>query len=157
MFLKNYQIKVVTAFKQFYQAAGEAKASFDTARKALPENLRAALNWVEPVFKTIGKEYRDKCSNGLGEYYPRIVLKVPTYGGKLELVCIFESKGEHLLGNVDTQYKKKVLDLMTQQHRGKRIERYRQRELPFTEINENAEFYLLEENKEEETVRNLFR
>ena len=76
---------------------------------------------------------------------------------KLELVYIFESKGEHLLGNVDTRYKKKVLDLMTKQHRSKRIERYRQKELPFVEINEKAEFYLVEENKEEETLKNLFK
>ena len=81
----------------------------------------------------------------------------PTYGDALELVYIFESKGEHLLGNIDTQYKKKVLDLMTDQHRGKKTKRYQQKELPFAAINEKAEFYLLEENKEEETVKNLFR
>ena len=82
MFLKNYQIKVVNTFKQFYQSARETKTSFDTARKVLPENMRHTLNLVEPVFKSVGKPYKDKCNNGLGEYYPRIVLKVPTGGGK---------------------------------------------------------------------------
>lgn len=82
MFLKNYQIKVVSALKQFYQAARETKSGFSAARQALPENLRYTLNWVEPVFAKIQKEYKDKCSNGLKEWYPRIVLKVPTGGGK---------------------------------------------------------------------------
>ena len=48
----------------------------------MPENLRHTLNWVEPVFAKIQKEYKDKCANGLKEWYPRIVLKVPTGGGK---------------------------------------------------------------------------
>ena len=82
MFLKKYQIKVVNALKQFYQAARETKTGFSAARKALPENLRYTLNWVEPVFTKIQKEYKDKCSNGLKDWYPRIVLKVPTGGGK---------------------------------------------------------------------------
>ena len=82
MFLKNYQIKVVNTLKHFYQTARETKTSFEAARKTLPENMRQTLNWVEPVFKDAGKPYKDKCNNGLGEYYPRIVLKVPTGGGK---------------------------------------------------------------------------
>lgn len=82
MFLKNYQIKVVNALKQFYQAARETKTGFSAARQALPENLRYTLNWVEPVFSKIQKEYKDKCSNGLNDWYPRIVMKVPTGGGK---------------------------------------------------------------------------
>jgi type III restriction enzyme len=82
MFLKNYQEKVVNSLKQFYQTARETKTGFEPARKALPENMRNSLNWVEPVFKSLGKEYKDKCSNGLGAYYPRIIMKVPTGGGK---------------------------------------------------------------------------
>ena len=82
MFLKNYQVKVVTALKQFYQAARETKTSFSATQKTLPEDLRHTLNWVDPVFAKIQKEYKDKCSNGLKEWYPRIVLKVPTGGGK---------------------------------------------------------------------------
>jgi len=82
MFLKNYQIKVVSALKQFFQAARETKSGFAAARLALPEDIRHTLNWVEPVFAKIQKEYKDKCSSGLKEWYPRIVLKVPTGGGK---------------------------------------------------------------------------
>ena len=65
MFLKNYQIKVVNTLKQFYQTARETKTSFDLARKALPENMRHTLNWVEPVFNAVGKPYKDKCNTGL--------------------------------------------------------------------------------------------
>ncbi|MGA3051203.1 MAG: DEAD/DEAH box helicase family protein [Chitinispirillaceae bacterium] len=82
MYLKNYQIKVVNTLKQFYQTARETKTSFDAARKVLPENMRPTLNWVEATFKTAAKPYKDKCTTGLGGYYPRIVLKVPTGGGK---------------------------------------------------------------------------
>jgi type III restriction enzyme len=78
MFLKNYQIKVVNALKQFYQTATDKKG--DLTR--VPEDMRKDFNWIERVFKVIGKDYQDKCNNGLGEYYPRIVLKVPTGGGK---------------------------------------------------------------------------
>lgn len=82
MFLKRYQIKVVSALKQFYQTARETKTGFSAARQVLPEDLRHTLNWVDPVFSKIQKEYKDKCVNGLKEWYPRIVLKVPTGGGK---------------------------------------------------------------------------
>jgi type III restriction enzyme len=75
--------------------------------------------------------------------------------GKLELVYIIESKGEHLVGNADTEYKKKVLDLMTEQHKTGKIERVQQMSL--FEVNDQAEFYLIEEKKEEETVKSLFK
>ena len=82
MFLKRYQHKVVVALQQFYRSARETKNSYETARQALPAYMRNTLNWVEPVFTNLGKEYRDKCKNGLNEWYPRIVMKVPTGGGK---------------------------------------------------------------------------
>ncbi|MDD5091414.1 MAG: hypothetical protein PHQ23_10930, partial [Candidatus Wallbacteria bacterium] len=74
MFLKNYQVKTVNALKQFYQTAGSTRTSFDIARKQLPETMRHTLNWVDTVFLNIGKEYKDKCKNGMNEYYPRIIL-----------------------------------------------------------------------------------
>jgi phytoene/squalene synthetase len=52
MFLKNYQIKVVTVFKQFYQSARETKTSFDAACKALPENMRQALDLANKWYRT---------------------------------------------------------------------------------------------------------
>ena len=44
--------------------------------------MRHTLNWVQTTFQTAAKEYKDRCTNGLGEYYPRVIMKVPTGGGK---------------------------------------------------------------------------
>jgi type III restriction enzyme len=77
--------------------------------------------------------------------------------GKLELVYIIESKGEHLLGNADSEYKKSVLDLMTEQHKTNRIERYQAKQLNLFQVNEHVEFYFVEEKKEEESLRKLFK
>ena len=82
MFLKNYQQKVVNKLKFFYSKARKTKDAFNTASKSLPENMRHTLNWVQTTFQNTDKEYKDRCTNGLGEYYPRIVMKVPTGGGK---------------------------------------------------------------------------
>lgn len=82
MYLKKYQIKVVNALKQFLQTARETKASFDVAKQALPESMRHTLNWVQTAFQTCGLEYKDRCTNGLGNSYPRVVIKVPMGGGK---------------------------------------------------------------------------
>jgi len=82
MFLKRYQIKVVSELKSFYAKARETKDAFDTAKKSLPEEMRHTLNWVQTTFQNVVKEYKDRPTNGFGEYYPRIVMKVPTGGGK---------------------------------------------------------------------------
>ncbi|MBI4646882.1 MAG: DEAD/DEAH box helicase family protein [Bacteroidia bacterium] len=82
MYLKKYQIKVVNALKQFLQTARDTKTSFDIAKQALPENMRHTLNWVQTAFQNLQIKYKDRCTNGLGYYYPRIIIKVPTGGGK---------------------------------------------------------------------------
>jgi len=82
MFLKNYQIKVVGELKRFFQTARETRDAIETARKALPENMRHSLNWVQTAFATLHKPYNDTSINGFGNYYPRVCIKVPTGGGK---------------------------------------------------------------------------
>jgi len=82
MYLKKYQIKVVNALKQFLQTARDTKTSFDIAKQALPENMRHTLNWVQTTFQTSSLEYKDRCTNGFGNSYPRMIIKVPTGGGK---------------------------------------------------------------------------
>jgi len=82
MYLKKYQIKVVDALKQFLQTATETKTSFDVAKQALPENMRHTLNWVQTTFQNTNLDYKDRCNNGLGNFYPRVNIKVPTGGGK---------------------------------------------------------------------------
>jgi len=75
---------------------------------------------------------------------------------EFEILYILESKGEHLAGNADTQYKKAVLDLMTEQRKKKKIYVY-QAELPFGKISDNMEFYLVEQGKEDAEVRKLMK
>jgi type III restriction enzyme len=82
MFLKNYQVKVVSELKRFFQTARETKDAIETAKKALPENLRHTLNWVQSAFDHLHKPYNDRSINGFGNYYPRVCIKVPTGGGK---------------------------------------------------------------------------
>ena len=82
MFLKEYQIKVVGELKRFFQTAREKKDAIETARKALPENMRRTLNWVQSTFANLNKPYNDISINGFGNYYPRVCIKVPTGGGK---------------------------------------------------------------------------
>lgn len=84
MFLKNYQIKVVSELKRFFQTAREIRDAVETAGKALPENLRNTLNlnWVQNTFDNLHKPYKDTSRNGFGNYYPRVCIKVPTGGGK---------------------------------------------------------------------------
>ena len=82
MFLKKYQQKVVSELKSFYSKASDTRDAFYTARKSLPENMQHTLNWVQTTFQNINTDYNDCCINGLAEYYPRVVMKVPTGGGK---------------------------------------------------------------------------
>lgn len=82
MYLKSFQIKVVSALNQFLQTARDTKTSFDIAKQALPENMRHTLNWVQTTFQILNLAYKDRCTNGLGFNYPRIIIKVPTGGGK---------------------------------------------------------------------------
>ena len=71
--------------------------------------------------------------------------------GTVELVYVLESKGEHLIGNSDTEYKNNVLQKMTDT----KIEPI-QMEFKFGKVNDRAAFYIIEDGKEEEKVRTLF-
>ena len=82
MYLKKYQIRVVSELRNFLQTAKSNLDVFETARKALPKELRNTLNYVQSTFDSLKTPLNDNCKNGLNEYYPRIVMKVPTGGGK---------------------------------------------------------------------------
>lgn len=87
MFLKNYQQKVVKALKDFFTTADAKKANLTTALKALPIDMQAqfksGFDWVKLAFNDTGVVYNDvNAKTGLGETYPRFVIKVPTGGGK---------------------------------------------------------------------------
>ncbi len=96
MFLKNYQIKVVRELKRFFQTARETRDAIEAASKALPENLKHTLNWVQSAFGNLHKSYNDSSVNGFGNYYPRVCIKVPTGGGKTLLAV--EAIGSRLGG-----------------------------------------------------------
>ncbi len=82
MYLKNYQIKVVKALKAFYSRAHTTRTEVAKAAIALPQHLRHSLNWVSETFKQLEYSFYDLPMTGLGSFYPRIVIKVPTGGGK---------------------------------------------------------------------------
>ena len=71
---------------------------------------------------------------------------------------MLESKGEHLLGNNDTTYKNDVFKTMTNQHKNKKIKTY-QIDLDFGEnvLNESIEAYLIEDQKEEQQIKELMK
>jgi len=89
---------------------------------------------------------------------PDFIAAKKTGKNELELVYIIESKGEHLIGNPDTVYKKKLLDVMTDQKRKNDIKAY-QTQIAFEDfvINDKVECYLIEQGKEEESLRELLK
>ncbi|NSW52983.1 MAG: DEAD/DEAH box helicase family protein [Anaerolineae bacterium] len=88
--------------------------------------------------------------------HPDFVAAKKTPDGRLEIVYVLESKGEQLLGNLDTQYKKKVFEAMTEYHRKVGIRRYQQLSLfGDTPINTVIECYLIEQGQEESSIRTL--
>lgn len=85
IFLKDYQIKVIQELERTFSIAHAKRTAIESALLAVPENLRGALSdvdWVKQSLDELMKPYRDASRNGLGKHYPRLVLKVPTGGGK---------------------------------------------------------------------------
>lgn len=72
MYLKPYQVRV-------------AQAIDETLRRLRAEKGREdpdGATWVETALAALGLPHGDRCWNGLGQPYPRLVLKIPTGGGK---------------------------------------------------------------------------
>lgn len=82
MYLKNYQVKVVSTLKAFFSKAHSTKAEFEKASGSLPASVRKSLNWVSSTYENLGYSFLDTPKTGLGNPYPRVVIKVPTGGGK---------------------------------------------------------------------------
>jgi type III restriction enzyme len=88
---------------------------------------------------------------------PDFVAAKKADGDKLEIIYVLESKGEHLAGNADTVYKQKVLDVMTAQTRQDTVE-YQQMEMfKGMKIGEKVEFYVVEQDTEDEKIKGLFQ
>ncbi len=103
--------------------------------------------------------FRNKVSRGWysiqgwrqNKVHPDFVAAKKKENGTLELVYVLESKGEHLLGSPDTEYKSKLLSEMTRT----KAQPY-QMELEFGKVNEQVAFYVVEQGKEDVSIRGLF-
>ena len=71
--------------------------------------------------------------------------------GKLEIVYILESKGEHLLGNLDTLYKKALFEKINSE-----ILNINKISSMAFELNDNFQFEFVEQKQEESTINLLF-
>ena len=79
MILKDYQTEVVKTLKNFYIEAEKQKVAVEK----LEDSLKNAISYVDAVYNKLGfSHFADRPKNGLGEYYPRFCLKIPTGGGK---------------------------------------------------------------------------
>ena len=79
MILKDFQITVIEALKNFYTEAEKQKSAVEK----LDESLKSSVSYVDAVYNKLGfSHFADRPKNGVGEYYPRFCLKVPTGGGK---------------------------------------------------------------------------
>ena len=97
-----------------------------------------------------------------GKIHPDFVAAKKTSTGKLELVYIIESKGEHLAGvktasgrDTTTGYKKKVMDLMAKKSKAHEIKKLQQTDL--FGLNDQVEFHMIEEGQEEFVLGKLFK
>jgi type III restriction enzyme len=77
--------------------------------------------------------------------------------GKLEMVYVLESKGAHLLETPDSRYKREVFEVMTKQKKSNAIVHYEQGEFDFGSVNDQVEYYLVDQGKEDEEIGPLFR
>ncbi len=79
MYLKKYQVDVVGKLKQFFSFAQEGIAKHQKAKANDPDLV---FPWLEKTFSRLAIDLKDKPKTGLGDEYARIVLKIPTGGGK---------------------------------------------------------------------------
>src|SRR3989344_3168862 len=92
MILKDFQITVIEALKNFYIEAEKQKSAVEK----LDENLKSSVSYVDAVYNKLGfSHFADRPKNGVDEYYPRFCLKVPTGGGKtliaIEAICEYQN------------------------------------------------------------------
>jgi type III restriction enzyme len=154
-----------------YAVPKHDEVSLDHAPKMYERNLyeyveESSFNSLErKVAQTLDEQeklvwwFRNKVSRGWysiqgwrkDKIRPDFVAAKRKEDGTVELVYVLESKGEHLVGNADTEYKSNVLQKMTDT----KIEPI-QMEFKFGKVNDRAAFYIIEDGKEEEKVRSLF-
>ena len=132
---------------------------YDDVDSSSMNSLEKSVGEILDRQQTILWWFRNKVSRGWyaiqgwrrHKIRPDFVAAKKRADGSLELVYVLESKGEMLLGNSDTTYKKQVLDKMTSVQK----QTY-QTELDFGVLNEAVEFYLIEQGREDAQIRTLF-
>jgi type III restriction enzyme len=132
---------------------------YDDVDRSSMNSLEQRVGEILDRQQTILWWFRNKVSRGWyaiqgwrrNKIRPDFVAAKKRADGGLELVYVLESKGEQLVGNADTTYKKQVLDKMT----GVQKQVY-QTKLDFGVLNESVEFYLIEQGREEAQIRTLF-
>lgn len=88
--------------------------------------------------------------------YPDFVVAKKNANDEVEILYILESKGEHLLGNQDSQYKDKVLKQMTEEHNKKKIKKYAT-QLKLSLVNDKVAAYFIKGGEEEVQIKTLMK
>lgn len=84
---------------------------------------------------------------------PDFIVARKTSSDELEIVYVLESKGEQLLGNKDTQYKKNLFTAMNEQK--EKIETVQTSTVKY-KLNDKFQFELIEQRQEESAINLLF-
>jgi type III restriction enzyme len=84
---------------------------------------------------------------------PDFIVARKTNDNELEIVYVLESKGEQLLGNKDTEYKKNLFSAMNNQR--EKIEQIQTSTVKY-KLNDKFQFEFVEQKQEETTINLLF-
>ena len=126
--------------------------SLEKSVAGILENQQKLLWWFR---NKVGKNWYSIQGWHKHKIRPDFVVAKKKDDNSVDIIYILESKGEHLVNNPDTVYKKKVFDKMTELHQNGKIKSY-QTELDFGQICEEQGAYLIEGSQEETEIRRLF-
>lgn len=115
----------------------------------LIDNKKSVAWWVRNVAEN--KKWYSISGWKKGKIHPDFIAAKKNKNDQIELVYIIESKGEHLIGNLDTQYKKNVFDKMNNEE----IKSINLKLIKF-KLNEDFSFELVEEGKEDVDISKFF-
>jgi len=107
----------------------------------LIDNKESVLWWVRNIVES--KKWYAIRGWRKGKILPDFIVAKKKENNSLELVYIIESKGEHLINNPDTQYKKGVFDKMNEES----IEAINTKLIKF-KLNKKFQFELVEQGNE---------
>ena len=113
------------------------------------DKKESVLWWVRNISKS--KKWYSVRGWKKGRIRPDFIVAKKNPDNSLELVYIIESKGEHLIDNPDTQYKKSVFNEINQ----KKIEGLNLNQIKF-KLNKEFKFELVEQGKEDLEINKFF-